>query len=322
NPFGDRREQGFTTGITDDPNGFSGSGAGDRGKIEGGMDRIKVGLAGNLTDFAFVGASGQPASGGANGVGYAKDPQEVINYAAAHDNETFWDKIAYAAPPSLAMSERVRMQMLSLALVGLGQGIPFFHAGEEMLRSKSMDADTYNSGDWFNRLDFTLATNNFAVGLPMADKNRERWSIIKPLFSRAELKPGSADIQACSDYFREILAIRKSSPLFRLRTADDIRRKLSFPGGASARVPGVIVMSLSDPAGAGDTDPTVGSLLIVFNGTKADQTVADNSWKGGKYTLDPIQAASSDSRTRASSYDAGKGAFNVPARTTAVFRTP
>ncbi|MDZ4805268.1 MAG: pullulanase-type alpha-1,6-glucosidase [Candidatus Eisenbacteria bacterium] len=322
NPFGDRREQGFTTGIADDPNGFSGSGAGDRGKILGGMDRIKVGLAGNMTDFAFINSSGQPATGGANGVGYARDPQEVINYAAAHDNETFWDKIAYAAPPTLPVAERVRMQMLSLALVGLGQGIPFFHAGEEMLRSKSMDADSYNSGDWFNRLDFTFATNNFGVGLPMADKNKDRWSIMKPLFGRSDLTPATADIQASSDYFREILAIRKSSPLFRLRTADDIRRKLSFPAGASVRIPGVIVMTLADPTGAGDTDPNVGTLLVIFNATKSDQTVADDTWRGGKYTLHPAQEASSDSRTRTSSYDAGRGAFKVPARTTAVFRAP
>lgn len=34
------------------------------------------------------------------------------------------------------------------------QGIPFFHAGEELLRSKSLDCDSYNSGDWFNRCDF------------------------------------------------------------------------------------------------------------------------------------------------------------------------
>jgi len=322
NPFGDRREQGFTTGIVDDPNGFSGSGAGDRGKIDGGMDRIKVGLAGNLVDFNFVGASGQPTSGGANGVGYAKDPSDVINYAAAHDNETFWDKIAYAAPPALPVSERVRMQMLSLALVGLGQGIPFFHAGEEMLRSKSMDADSYNSGDWFNRLDFSFGTNNFGVGLPMADKNQERWSILKPLLARTDLKPGTADIQACSDYFREVLAIRKSSPLFRLRTADDIRQKLSFPAASSARIPGVIVMTLSDPAGTGDVDPDLAGILVIFNATKTDQTISDSAWKGGSYTLHPTQAASSDPRTRASSYDAARGAFRVPARTTAVFRAP
>lgn len=41
---------------------------------------------------------------------------------------------------------------LSVLILGnLSQGIPFFHAGDEMLRSKSIDRDSYNSGDWFNR---------------------------------------------------------------------------------------------------------------------------------------------------------------------------
>jgi pullulanase len=319
NPFGDRREQGFTTGLFDDPNGFQGAGAGERGKLMDGMDRIKVGLAGNLADFAFVNSHGQPSSGSANGVGYAKDPQEVINYAAAHDNETFWDKIAYAAPAATPVAERVRMQVLGLALVGLGQGIPFFHAGEEMLRSKSMDADSYNSGDWFNRLDYTMQTNNFGAGLPMADKNRERWSIMKPLLGRADLKPGQADMAAATAAFEEILAIRKSSPLFRLRTAADIRSTVSFPGGTSARVPGVIVMALTDGTGGADHDPNAARIVVVFNGTKGEQSVSDDGWKNAGFALHPVQAGSADARTRQSSYDAGKGAFKVPGRTTAVF---
>lgn len=36
------------------------------------------------------------------------------------------------------------------------KGIPFFHAGDEILRSKSLDRDSYNSDDWFNRFSFSL----------------------------------------------------------------------------------------------------------------------------------------------------------------------
>jgi pullulanase len=57
------------------------------------------------------------------------------------------------------------------------QGIPFFHAGDDTLRSKSLDRDSYNSGDWFNRLDFTYETNNFGVGLPPEEKNGEKWDM-------------------------------------------------------------------------------------------------------------------------------------------------
>ena len=42
-----------------------------------------------------------------------------------------------------------------------GQGVPFFQAGQEILRSKSFDGNSFNSGDWFNRLDWSYTTNNF-----------------------------------------------------------------------------------------------------------------------------------------------------------------
>ena len=67
------------------------------------------------------------------------------------------------------MADRVRMQNLGNSLVMLSQGVPFFQAGDDMLRSKDMDRNSYNSGDWFNRLDFTYETNNWGVGLPPAD---------------------------------------------------------------------------------------------------------------------------------------------------------
>jgi pullulanase len=53
------------------------------------------------------------------------------------------------------MADRVRAQNVGLSTVMLGQGVPFLHAGSDLLRSKSLDRDSYNSGDWFNRLDFT-----------------------------------------------------------------------------------------------------------------------------------------------------------------------
>ena len=57
-------------------------------------------------------------------------------------------------------------------MVTLSQGVPFFHAGEDLLRSKSLDRNSYNSGDWFNKLDFTSASNNWGVGLPPAGDNQ------------------------------------------------------------------------------------------------------------------------------------------------------
>ncbi len=56
------------------------------------------------------------------------------------------------------------MQNLGMSMLGFGQGIPFFHAGVELLRSKSMDRNSYNSGDWFNKLDFTYNSEQLGRG--------------------------------------------------------------------------------------------------------------------------------------------------------------
>ncbi|MDY5131970.1 DUF3372 domain-containing protein, partial [Actinotignum timonense] len=97
--------------------------------------------------------------------GFASQPQEAVNYVDAHDNETLWDIGAYKLPLSLCTDDRIRMALLALATVALGQAPAFWHAGTELLRSKSLDRDSYNSGDHFNRLDFSGQSNNFGVGL-------------------------------------------------------------------------------------------------------------------------------------------------------------
>lgn len=44
------------------------------------------------------------------------------------------------------METRVRMHMVGLALVALSQGIPFVHAGDDLLRSKSLDRGEQGEG--------------------------------------------------------------------------------------------------------------------------------------------------------------------------------
>ncbi len=154
-PFSDRRDRGFATG---------GAESGGENQQDA-ADRIRIGLSGNLAGYRFVEHSGRETTGGGyNSVGYTSQPREAINYVSAHDNETFYDKIAWAAPYDLSVDERVRMQNMAISLTALGQGIPFFHAGVEILRSKSMDADSYNSGDWFNRLDFSYLPDEARPG--------------------------------------------------------------------------------------------------------------------------------------------------------------
>ena len=148
-----------------------------RTKLLHDADLIRIGLAGNLENYQFVDVSGKNVYGSQidyNGspAGYTLDPQENIVYVSAHDNETLFDAIQNKAPADATIADRTRMQNLGLDLVLLAQGVPFFHAGDDMLRSKSLDGNSYNSGDWFNKLDFTYASNNWGVGLPNYSKDR------------------------------------------------------------------------------------------------------------------------------------------------------
>jgi pullulanase-type alpha-1,6-glucosidase len=319
--FSDRREQGFATGMFLDPNGHNQGTGPDRATLLKQSDRIRVGMAGNLRDYRFIDHTGREMRGGMmENVGYASDPEEVINYCSAHDNETFFDKIQYAASPSATMADRVRMQNLGLSLIALGQGVPFFHAGSDMLRSKSMEADSYNSGDWFNKLDWSYESNNFGVGLPSAEKNYDRWNIIGPILAREDITPGRDEILATVHHFREMLRIRKSSPLFRLRTASDIMARVSFLNTGADQIPGVIVMVITDEMdGSKPIDPAHRRIVAVFNATKELQTFAHGDFEGSVFELHPVQASSKDDAVKQSAFDVGAGAFSVPARTAAVF---
>ena len=72
------------------------------------------------------------------------------------------------------------------------------------------------------------------------------WDIYKPLLSQPELAPTKTDITSASAVFREYLQIRKSSKLFRLQTAADISRDLTFLNTGHEQTPGLIVMRLQD----------------------------------------------------------------------------
>ena len=90
----------------------------------------------------------------------------MINYVDAHDNETLFDALTLKLHPATPMAARVRLNTVCLALATLGQSPVMWHAGTDILRSKSLDRNSYNSGDWFNYLDWTMTDNGFGAGLP------------------------------------------------------------------------------------------------------------------------------------------------------------
>jgi pullulanase-type alpha-1,6-glucosidase len=321
-PFAPVQEQGFITGLLTDPNDYDqGRPTAQKGKLLGYMDWISLGLAGNLKDFKLTDSRGDQISGAQvdyHGVpaGYTLDPQEQIVYISAHDNETLFDAVQYKSPVTLTAQERTRVDNLGVSLVLLSQGIPFFHAGDDLLRSKSLDGNSYNSGDWYNKLDLTYQSNNWAVGLP--DFRRDQYDLMRRLFAEPNLAVSPDDIQFAHDHFLEMLQIRKSSPLFRLQTAGQVIERLSFLGTPETRLPGVIVMALDDTLG-GDLDPNFEKIVVVFNALPETAVFADESLVGLPLKLHPLQAKSVDRVLADASFDSVAGELSVPGRSAAVF---
>lgn len=321
-PFSGLQEQGFVSGLYSDPNHTDqGSSFDQLQTLLHRTDWIRLGMAGNLATFRFVNASGATIEGRQldyNGqqAGYTADPQETINYIEAHDNETLFDALQLKLPLTLSMAQRVRAQNLGVSIVGLAQGIPFFHAGMELLRSKSLDRNSYNSGDWFNRLDFTYQSNNWGVGLPPAPDNSANWPLFATLLSDGALRPAPAHIGDAAAHMRETLAIRRSTRLFRLRTAEEIRTHVRSLNGGPNPVPGLIVMEMTDATGTVDRQRDL--VVALINATPS--TVSFSGGHAGKaLQLHPVQVVSNDPLVRTSSFDPASGAFQIPGRTAAVF---
>ena len=266
----DPRKQGFGSGELTDDNGAD-INDNAAASLEHDTDLVQLGLAGNLRSFAFRSNEfgeqrrGDQLTYGGAPAGYADQPDEVVTYVDAHDNETLFDSLAFKLPEGTAMADRVRMNSLSLATTALSQTPSFWHAGADLLRSKSLDRNSYDSGDWFNTLDWTGKDNGFGHGLPLKADNENKWPYMKPLLEKPALKPTADDVQAATAQAQDLLRLRFASPLFRLGSAEAINAKVSFPasGTADARE-GVIAMRIDDTRGA-DADPALAGLLVVFN---------------------------------------------------------
>jgi pullulanase len=253
--------------------------------------------------------------------GYTADPQEQIVYISKHDNETLFDIIQYKAPLRTSTGDRARMQTLGNSIVMFSQGVPFFQAGDDLLRSKSLDRNSYNSGDWFNRLDFTYQSNNWGVGLPPSGDNQGMWPTMQPLLANPDLAPAPEDIAFARDTFRELLQIRMSSPLFRLQTAVQVQERLQFHNVGVEQLPGLIVMSLSDLTGE-DIDPSFDMVVVLFNANPESVSFTETAVSNLPFTLHPVQQNSVDGVVQTATFDAASGTFTLPAWTTAVFVLP
>lgn len=122
-----------------------------------------------------------------------QDPEQVLTYVEAHDNHTLWDKLELT---NSGDNEEVRKQMhkLSSSILLTSQGIPFLHAGQEFMRTKYGDHNSYKSPDSINQMDW----------LRRATFNNE------------------------VDYMKGLIELRKKYSAFRMTSAEQIKTHVSF----------------------------------------------------------------------------------------------
>jgi pullulanase-type alpha-1,6-glucosidase len=305
--------QGFASGLFTEPNSSKDNGtpAEQRKRLLHYQDLIKVGLSGNLRSYTFTDTTGKRVKGSDvdyNGspAGYADAPGDALAYADAHDNETLFDALTYKLPVTTDADARARMQVLAMATATLSQGPSLSQAGTDLLRSKSLDRNSYDSGDWFNAVHWNCAAGNgFGRGLPMAADNEPKWPWAKPLLTA--VKVGCPQIRHTTAAYQDLLRIRTTEKAFSLATAAQVQQKLSFPLSGPRETPGVITMRLGD-------------LVVVFNATPDVRRQKVTALAGTRYALHPVQARGADPVVRTASYDRATGTFTVPGRTVAVFK--
>ncbi|HDR6314777.1 TPA: type I pullulanase [Bacillus thuringiensis] len=122
-----------------------------------------------------------------------QDPEQVLTYVEAHDNHTLWDKLELTNPGD---SEEVRKQMhkLSSSILLTSQGIPFLHAGQEFMRTKYGDHNSYKSPDSINQMDW----------LRRAAFNNE------------------------VEYMKGLIDLRQKYSAFRMTSSEQIKKHISF----------------------------------------------------------------------------------------------
>ena len=320
--------QGFGTGLLTQPSGLDHRSWNEQSAdLAHRTDLVRLGLVGNLKDYVMTISDGTVRRGidlihnGAPAA-FASQPQENVNYVDAHDNETLYDLLAYKLPQGMPVAERVRMNTVCLATVTLAQSPSFWSAGTELLRSKSLDRDSYNSGDWFNAIDFTGQSNGFGRGLPPASRNEGSWAIQGPLLQDAWLRPSPEEIAAARSQALDLLRLRASTPLFSLGSTRLIQDKLTFPGAGFGAPAGVIVMLIDDTRGGQDVDPELDAVLVVINASGQTLTQPLPELTGRDFRLSPIQAEGADEVVRRTGFDRASGTISVPARTVAVLVQP
>lgn len=186
-PFSDDRKGGFLAGM---PNC---------------EESIKFGIAGAI-DHPQVDMTKVNYSKAA----WTNEPSQMIAYVSCHDDMCLTDRLR-ATVPNISDDELIRLDLLAQTAVLTSQGVPFLLSGEEMLRDKKGEHNSFRSPDSINRFDWN---------------NLKRYPQV-------------------FDYYSKLIALRKAHPAFRMGKAEEVKKNLVFLDASE----GVVAFQLKNNAG-------------------------------------------------------------------------
>ncbi len=192
------------------------------------LEEVKKGICGSIDDFA-------------------NSPLETVNYVECHDNHTLWDRLLISTAENAAVTDADRraMDKLAAAIILTSQGIPFIQSGQEFLRTKGGDHNSYDKPDAVNMI---------------------RW----------REKARHHDVV---EYYRGLIELRRAHPIFRLETADEVRRAVKFLDDhlELATPPGCIGYLIEDVTGQ---DEWARALVLLNPQAKATEfAIPPGEWK-------------------------------------------
>ncbi len=217
-------------------------------------DHFRDGVKGNVFDgrsggFIQTGAHTSQVKRGIQGAieDFANSPIEAINYVECHDNHTLWDRLLISTIDMADIRDEDRCAMNKLAAVAVltSQGIPFIQSGQEFLRTKGGDHNSYDKPDALNMI---------------------RW----------QLKLTNVDVFR---YYRGLIRMRKAHPLFRLKDSDQVRKAVSFlDDQLGLKVPeGCIGFEVADVTGTDDW--TRGLVLMNAQRVEVEFVIPPGQWE-------------------------------------------
>jgi pullulanase len=187
-----------------------------------------------------------------------QSPAQSVNYVESHDNLALADKIT-ASVKGVSPAGVAQLSHFATSVAFLAQGVPFMQAGQEFLRSKNGDENSYKSSDEVNSLKWSTKARNATT----------------------------------TKYFQGLIALRKAHPAFRMSTAAAVKANLKFIpttndvivytlNGRAVKDPAklIVVIHNPNPGATSVTLPNKGKWSVLVKGsvagTKAIQTLSTN----------------------------------------------